>query len=534
MEDNKKDYEENLNNDEPKKSEEAKPEKPSYYYSYGPYKSSEPEERNLEAQATNLSSVDRPEVEMTIPSPLRTMDTYESAGDPAANRNASAPKEPRKRASGKSFFAGFLASAVVLASLMVVSDRMNIFTGDDVIVNVGNSLAANASSGSGDVKTAAVSTANDIVRPNNIAQIVQNSSPAVIKIETLVKPKASQGRNGSLFDDPIFRQFFGGDDDTSGQQTDPQQQQDSTSNQALQPLGMGSGFIFEKSGYILTNEHVIDGADEIQVTVEGYDKPFTAKLLGNSYDLDLAVLKIEGTKDFSTLALGNVEDTSVGDWVVAIGNPYGFEHTVTVGVLSAKERPIDIPDAQGTRNYKHLLQTDASINPGNSGGPLLNLSGEVIGINTAVSSQAQGIGFAIPTSTIQGVLDSLIKNVVIPKEPAPYIGVSVGNVPESYIKDLQLENTDGAYVDQVPMGGPAFKAGIKTYDVILSVNGVKIKTRDELIAKIQTFKVNDKVTLNLVRDGKKMDVVVTIGDKNSDPSALKQQQQQQQEQQQQQ
>lgn len=245
-------------------------------------------------------------------------------------------------------------------------------------------------------------------------------------------------------------------------------------------------------------------------------------------------MKIEGTKDFATLALGNVEDTSVGDWVVAIGNPYGFEHTVTVGVLSAKERPIEIPDTQGTRNYKHLLQTDASINPGNSGGPLLNLSGEVIGINTAVSSQAQGIGFAIPTSTIQGVLDSLIKNVVIPKEPAPYIGVSVGNVPESYIKDLQLENTDGAYVDQVPMGGPAFKAGIKTYDVILSVNGAKVKTRDELIAKIQTFKVNDKVTLNLVRDGKKMDVVVTIGDKNSDPSALKQQQQQLQEQQQQQ
>lgn len=532
MEDNKKDYDEYLKNGEPKESAEGKQEKqekPSYYYSYGPYKSSETEERNIESQVTNLSSGERTEVEMTAPIPLRSMDTYEGAGDHSSNRNTAATKEPHRRSSGKSFFAGFLASAVVLASLMVVSDKMNLFTGNQVTVNVGKALSANASSGSAGVKTAAVNAANDGVRPNNIAQIVESASPAVVKIETLVKPKASQSRSGgnSLFDDPIFRQFFGGDDGSSNQQTQPQQQ-NSTRSQALQPLGMGSGFIFEKSGYILTNEHVIDGADEIQVTVQGYDKPFTAKLLGNSYDLDLAVLKIVGTKDFSTLALGNVEDTSVGDWVVAIGNPYGFEHTVTVGVLSAKERPIEIPDTQGTRNYKHLLQTDASINPGNSGGPLLNLSGEVIGINTAVSSQAQGIGFAIPTSTIQGVLDSLIKNVVIPKEPAPYIGVSVGNVPESYIKDLQLENTDGAYVDQVPMGGPAFKAGIKTYDVILSVNGAKVKTRDELIAKIKTFKVNDKVTLNIVRDGKKMDVVVTIGDKNTDASALKQQQQQQQ------
>lgn len=528
MEDDKKEYDAYLKNDEPKQSEEAKQEKPSYYYSYGPYKSSETEERNIESQVSSLPSGESTEVEMTVPSPLRTMDAYEGAGDHSFNRNVAAAKEPRRRLNGKSFFAGFLASAVVLASLMVVSDKLNLFTGDQITVNVGKAISANASNGGANVKTAAVSAANDVVRPNNIAQIVENSSPAVIKIETLVKPKASQGRNGAnpLFDDPIFRQFFGGDDGSSGQQTQPQQ--DPTKNQALQPLGMGSGFIFEKSGYILTNEHVIDGADEIQVTVQGYDKPFTAKLLGNSYDLDLAVLKIQGTKDFSTLSLGNVEDTSVGDWVVAIGNPYGFEHTVTVGVLSAKERPIEIPDTQGTRNYKHLLQTDASINPGNSGGPLLNLSGQVIGINTAVSSQAQGIGFAIPTSTIQGVLDSLIKNIVIPKEPAPYIGVSVGNVPESYIKDLQLENTDGAYVDQVPMGSPAFKAGIKTYDVILSVNGAKVKTRDELIAKIQTFKVNDKVTLNIMRDGKKLDVIVTIGDKNTDPSALKQQKQQQQ------
>jgi serine protease Do len=454
------------------------------------------------------------------------MDAVEDETAQSSLKPAWVMKEKRKRSTGMVFFAGFLASALVLGSLMFVSDKMNLFTGDQVFVGVGSPAASSASSGSNSVKTAAV----DLVRPNNIAQIVQNSSPAVVKIETLVKAKA-QSRNGggnSLFDDPFFRQFFG--DNGSGQ-TQPQQQapqSNSSKPDTLTPVGMGSGFIFEKSGYILTNEHVIDGADSIQVTVQGYDKPFTAKLLGNSYDLDLAVLKIEGTKDFPLLPLGNVANTNVGDWVVAIGNPYGFDHTVTVGVLSAKERPIDIPDQQGTRNYKHLLQTDASINPGNSGGPLLNTNGEVIGINTAVSAQAQGIGFAIPTSTIQGVLDSLIKNVKIPKDPAPFIGVSVGNVDPSYVKDLQLDNTDGAFVSEVPMGGPAFKAGIKTYDVIVGVNGTSIKTRDDLITKVQAFKVGDKITLNVIRDGKKIDVSVVIGDKNNDPSAQQQAQQPQQ------
>jgi serine protease Do len=516
MEDNKKEFDEFFKKDEPKETE-VKQDKPSYYYSYGPYKSSDTEERTMEPQSTSLSSTEVTEVEMTEPQPLRTMDTYEdtTAAQAASNANAvRAVKEPYKRSSGKSFFAAFLASAVVIASLMLVSDKMNLFTGNPVVVNVGSSVSANGSGGAG-VKTAAVL---DGVRPGNISQIAESSSPAVVKIETFVKPKSRGGNGGnSLFDDPIFRQFFGGDG--SGQTTP---QENNSNPQTLQPAGMGSGFIFEKTGYILTNEHVIDGADEIQVTVQGYDKPFTAKLLGNSYDLDLAVLKIEGTKDFPMLPLGNADNTSVGDWVVAIGNPYGFDHTVTVGVLSAKERPIDIPDQQGTRNYKHLLQTDASINPGNSGGPLLNLNGEVIGINTAVSSQAQGIGFAIPTSTIQGVLDNLIKNVKIPKEPAPYIGVNVQNVLQAYVKDLQLDNTDGAVVEKVPMGGPAFKAGIKTYDVILGVNGSKIKTSEELIAKIKALKVGDTVTLNIIRDGKKIDVKVTVGDKNNDASAQQQ------------
>jgi S1-C subfamily serine protease len=213
--------------------------------------------------------------------------------------------------------------------------------------------------------------------------------------------------------------------------------------------------------------------------------------------------------------MGKAENVNVGDWVVAIGNPYGFDHTVTVGVLSAKERPISIPDSKGTRNYQHLLQTDASINPGNSGGPLLNLNGEVIGINTAVSAQAQGIGFAIPTSTISTVIDNLKNNVKIPKAAVPYLGVGLQDIDQTWLKDLKLQNTEGALVGTVDRKSPAFTAGIRPYDVIVDINGNKVANTQELITKIQATKVGDKVKLGVIRDGNRTDITVQVGDKNS-------------------
>lgn len=530
MEDNKKDYSEFFSGpskdelDKEQKNDihpetEIKQEKPSYYYSYGPYKTaSDVEERSttdFTGDSTKVSTSENySNVEMTPLRPFQQvthrLDQGQGIQSPVGASWTSVP-EQRRRSPVKSFFAAFLASAVVIASLMVASDQMNWFSGSDKVMvslesNTVNGAATNNEGGSLN-KTAAV----DIVRPNNIAQIVQNSSPAVVKIQTFVKgrSRAQRGVN-PLFDDPFFRQFFG----EQVPRATPVPKQNSAET-PLQQVGMGSGFIFEKSGYILTNQHVIDGAEEIQVVVQGFEKPFTAKLLGNSYDLDLAVLKIEGDKDFAKLNMGKADDVNVGDWVVAIGNPYGFDHTVTVGVLSAKERPIDIPDQSGTRNYKHLLQTDASINPGNSGGPLLNLNGEVIGINTAVSAQAQGIGFAIPTNTIQTVLENLINNVTIPKEPAPYIGVRLGEIIDSYVKDLQLENTEGTIVQQIQMGTPAFKAGVKTYDVIVGLNGEKIKNSQALVDKVKLFKVGEKITLNIIRDGKKLDITVAIGDMNA-------------------
>jgi serine protease Do len=405
---------------------------------------------------------------------------------------------------------------VVVGTLMFSADKMNIFTGGNQPMAASSSAPASSNaSGSGTNGGDLKNTGLDVNRPTNISQIAKDAGPAIVKIESYVKPKATSrsGSGNPLFDDPFFRQFFGGDSSGGDQQQQPQSGSGSSGD--LQEAGMGTGFLFEKSGYILTNEHVIDGADEIRVTVQGYDKPFVAKLLGNSYDLDLAALKIEGDKDFPILPLGKAENVNVGDWVVAIGNPYGFDHTVTVGVLSAKERGISIPDTKGTRNYKSLLQTDASINPGNSGGPLLNLNGEVIGINTAVSSQAQGIGFAIPTSTISSVLDNLKNNVKIPKDPIPYLGVGLENISKDWIDELKLSNTDGAIVATVDRKTPAFKAGIRPYDVIVEINGAKVKNREELIAKVQTTKVGDNTKLGVLRDGKQIEITVQIGDKNS-------------------
>lgn len=384
----------------------------------------------------------------------------------------------------KPVFAAFMAGALVVGGLMFTSDRMNLF-GYDAGTAPSSPVAAPASSQAG-VQTASLNPNGT----NSVSSIAQAASPAIVKIETKVKQSAmGQNRRNAL-----------------GQGTESG---DTIEN------GIGTGFVFDSSGYILTNEHVITGADEINVYVQGYDKPFTAQLLGSSYDLDLAVLKIQGDQAFASLTIGNSDNTQVGDWLVAIGNPYDFDYTVTTGVLSAKERTISIDDEQGTRNYKHLLQTDTAINPGNSGGPLLNMNGEVIGINTAVNSEAQGMGFAIPTSTISSVVNQLKNNESIPKEPVPYIGVVLQNLSNDMLGDLKINSTDGVLVADVQQGTPAFQAGIRQYDVILNVNGTAITSTDNLTKAVQSAAVGDELKITLSRDGQTKEVTVTVGNKNT-------------------
>ncbi|WP_127587943.1 S1C family serine protease [Paenibacillus koleovorans] len=496
---------------------EEQQERGSYYYSYGPYRSTNEEQPST---TTASGESETSQVEITTPRPVRPI--YGYSQNEAGTNNPQAPYNAplaspqwdynmtKKRFPLKSYIATFLAGAVVVASLMFASDKMDLFSSSAALSNTGNggtkTTAVNGSGGdNGGATTAAL---NEIVRPGNISEIVEKSSGAVVKINTYVTATNRNSQRGSTGND-LFDYFFG--NGGNGSRT-PQSNGNNQQTPQRQSAGLGSGFIFDKAGYVLTNQHVVEGADEIEVEVEGYAKPFKAKLMGSEYSLDLAVLKIEDSNEFPYLPLGSSENMKVGDWVVAIGNPYGFDHTVTVGVFSARERSIQIPDTNGTRNYDHLIQTDASINPGNSGGPLLNLNGEVIGINTAVSAQAQGIGFAIPTSTVKGVLENL-KNGV--KLPQPFIGVGLSDIQDDWVKQLKLENNKGSVITQVESGSPASKAGLTAGDVILQVNGEAISNSEEVTKKIKALKPGDKVTLKIVRDGKQLDTFVFVGDRNA-------------------
>lgn len=326
------------------------------------------------------------------------------------------------------------------------------------------------------------------VGPETIADIVERVGPAVVKIDTLVVSRDNQW--DPFFNDPFFREFF-------GRQFVPRER--------MEP-GLGSGFIISEDGYILTNEHVIDQAREIKVTVKGFDQPFPARVVGADYDLDLAVLKIDAAEKLPVLTLGDSDRVRVGDWVIAIGNPYGLDHTVTVGVISATGRPVTVEG----RRYKNLLQTDASINPGNSGGPLLNLQGEVVGINTAVNVRAQGIGFAIPTSTVKAVLNDLIQNGKIIR---PWLGVQIGPVSEDVARHLGLPAAEGALVVGVVPGSPAQRAGIRQGDVFVELNGRSIKTPDDLVNAIRETRVGEAVTAVIYRNGQRLQVTLVVNER---------------------
>ena len=317
-----------------------------------------------------------------------------------------------------------------------------------------------------------------------IADVVSAASPAVVKIST----RTTSYLSDPFFNDPFFRQFF-------GLPSRPRVQE-----------GLGSGFIISPDGYILTNEHVIDGAEEIGVTVVGLDKELKAAVVGADYDLDLALLKVDAGRELPYLTLGDSDRVRVGNWVIAIGNPYGLDHTVTTGVISAKGRPITV----GDRRYENLLQTDASINPGNSGGPLLNLNGEVIGINTAINAQAQGIGFAIPTSTVQHVLEELKSGS---GGARPWIGVQVRSVDQEAARYLGLARAEGALVVGVVAGSPADWAGLKQGDVIVEFNGTRITNADELVAAIKSCQVGSSVRALIIRQRQEIALKVAIGNK---------------------
>ncbi|MBE3599509.1 MAG: trypsin-like peptidase domain-containing protein [Limnochordaceae bacterium] len=346
---------------------------------------------------------------------------------------------------------------------------------------------------------AVLAQAPGIGNPYLLADIAEQVSPAVVFVQAKF-PKPQVVR------DPFFEFWF-------GPMPAPQA-----------PVSAGTGFIISEDGYILTNQHVVGSVGDNQKLTVKLDVPnFTAevpaKLVGSSFSLDLAVLKIDKPKGLDRLPvvkLGDSDKTRPGEWVIAIGNPYGeqLEHTVTVGVVSAKGRQIEVPDQEAgrMRRYDNLLQTDAAINPGNSGGPLVNIRGEVIGINTAINAQGQNIGFAIPINAAKKVLNDLITRGGI-QVVRPYMGVGLEDLTPRMAGYLGLPDTDGALVNQVEPGSPADKAGLKVYDVIRRMGQARIRSANDVISELGKYKPKQQVPLQVWRDGRTVTLVVELGER---------------------
>jgi serine protease Do len=336
--------------------------------------------------------------------------------------------------------------------------------------------------------------------PGSFSELVKKAIPSVVNV-SIVKTEQMPQQFVSPFgeNDPFndfFKHFYG---------------DQSPKSQKLR--GLGTGFIIDKEGYILTNNHVVEGADEITVTLT--DKTtYTAKVIGRDSKTDLALIKINGAKNLSPIALGDSDKMEVGDWVLAIGNPFGFNNTVTAGIISAKYRR-----NIGTSSYEDYIQTDAAINQGNSGGPLVNTYGEVIGIDSAIYSQSGGsvgIGFAIPINMAKELLPQLKKGKIV----RGWLGVAVQAIsPDLQIK-LGLKDTRGALVGDVTAGGPAAKSGIETGDVIVSFDGKEITDSNDLPMIVAGTPVGKSVKIEIMRNGQKKTLEVKIGElKDTEKSA---------------
>ena len=324
-----------------------------------------------------------------------------------------------------------------------------------------------------------------------LAPMIRKVSPAVVNVATRGTIR-ERGAQNPLLDDPFFRRFFDVPPD-SGPRARPFQ-------------SAGSGVIFDAhSGYIVTNAHVVENASEITVTLQD-GRDLKAEIIGSDAPSDVAVLRVK-PDGLTQIPLGDSTRVEVGDFVVAIGNPFGLQHTVTSGIISGLSRSGINPDG-----YEDFIQTDASINPGNSGGALVNLRGELIGINTAILSRSGGnigIGFAIPVNMARSVMDQLIRYGSVKRGQ---LGVSMYTVTPDIAHSLGLPSVVGALVSQVVEGSPADHAGIRTGDVITSVNGQPVKSNSELRNTIGLLRVGDKVDIGLLRDGKPLRVTAVIAD----------------------
>jgi serine protease Do len=336
--------------------------------------------------------------------------------------------------------------------------------------------------------------------PETFADIAQKYSPAVVNISTQKTYKGKPSRREFFGPGPMpgphepfwdfFEKFF------------PEMPRERTQR------SLGTGFIIDPKGLIITNEHVVKNADKIKVKMAGQDgKEYTATVKGRDPLTDIALLQVDSKETFPYLSLGDSDKIRVGDWVVAIGNPFGLGHTVTQGIISAKGRII------GAGRYDNFLQTDAAINPGNSGGPLLNLEGQVVGINTAIVASGQGIGFAIPSNMVKNIIEQLeTKGKVV----RGMLGVQVQMVTPELAKSFGMSEPRGALVSEVHPGSPAEKAGVKREDIIIDYNGTPIHEMNELPRLVAATPPGTKASIKVLRNGKEVTLPITVTELKED------------------
>ena len=336
----------------------------------------------------------------------------------------------------------------------------------------------------------------------SFAELAKKCGPAVVNINTVKMVEVSNpmddffkfhGKDGI---NP-FEQFFKEFNKRGGNGKQPKQKRKTGS--------LGSGFIISKDGYVVTNNHVVASADEITVKLQNDGHEYPAKIIGKDKETDLALLKIDVKKDLPYLEFANSQKAEVGEWVLAIGNPFGLGHTVTKGIISATGRII------GAGPFDNFIQTDASINPGNSGGPLIDLKGHVIGINTAIIASGQGIGFAIPSNMAKSVISQLKTDHKVSRG---WLGVTIQDTDANTAKALGLKDRTGALVNSVNPGDPAAKGGMKVGDVILKIDGDKVDNTNDLLRTIAALPPGKSVRVQVWRKGHEKNLRIVLGERN--------------------
>jgi len=326
----------------------------------------------------------------------------------------------------------------------------------------------------------------------SFSDLVETLKPSVVNISTtgVVRrggPASPFGRSPFGKDDPFgefFERFFG-----------------NIPEREFKQKGLGSGFIISEDGYVVTNNHVVERADEIEVILEN-GKKYKAEVIGKDPKTDIALLKISPEQKLQAVKMGNSDNLRIGDWVIAIGNPFGLGHTVTAGIVSAEGRVL------GLGSYDDFIQTDAPINPGNSGGPLFNLSGEVVGVNTAIIVSGQGIGFSIPSNLTNNIVEQLKQTGMVVRG---WLGVVIQQITTEIAEGLDIKDVNGVLVADVTAGGPAEQSGIKRGDIIVDFNGKAVDEVSELTSMVAQMAPNSQADVKVLRDGKETSFSVRIG-----------------------